>query len=394
MPTAILDLDLQRLPDRLDVPPACQSASILVRYGASPLGKVVLPVRDGRVVAPDLPALLIEACGMRYWMARAREAAGMERDIPSGRMPSLSIAICTRERPDDLRRCLTAVTALPDSGQEVLVIDNAPRTDRTRQVVSEFPGVRYVREDRAGLDVARNRALREARRDVVAFTDDDAVVDRHWLSALARNFDDSLVLCVTGLTLASELETPAQEVFEQQNPFGRGFTRRVFDAETHNPHQSGPMGAGVNMAVRREAALDRLSGFDEALDAGTPTQSGGDHDFFTRVLTAGFRVVYEPDALVWHRHRREWRELRRTIQGYGTGVYAAWTRSFLVDRELTVPRLAWGWFIHDQLPGLVRSILRQPNRRSLRLALSELWGCALGPWAWLLSALRTRARKT
>lgn len=391
MPTAILDVDLRRLPAELTVSPGYPNASILIRFDGCPLGKIVLPVKDGLVLAPDLAGALIYACGMRYWQARARDALGLDQPGRSPGRPSCSIAICTRERPDDLKNCLAAVTSLPDDGQEILVIDNAPRTETTRNVVEAFPGVRYIREDRPGLDVARNRALREARHEIVAFTDDDARADPAWLRALLRNFDDPLVLCVTGLTLAAELETPAQESFEQQSSFGRGFVRKVFEATTHNPLQSGPMGAGVNMAVRREAVLSRLRGFDEALDAGTPTQSGGDHDLFTRVLTAGFRVVYDPAALVWHRHRREWRELRKTIQGYGTGVYAAWTKSLLVDREFTVPRLAWGWFRHEQLPGLVRSVLRQQNRRSLRLALRELWGCALGPWAYLVSSRRARA---
>lgn len=394
MPTAILDIDLRSIPGELLVSPAYTAATVLVRLDGIPLGKVTLPAREGRVLAPDLATTLIEACGMRYWRALARAELGLDQLLPtSAPIPACSIAICTRERPDDLRRCLEAVSRLPDDGQEVIVIDNAPRTDATRMVVEAFPGVRYFREDRPGLDVARNRALREARNEIVAFTDDDAMVDLHWLRALRKNFVDPVVLCVTGLTLAAELETRAQESFERQSPFGRGFVRRVFEATTDNPLQSGPMGAGVNMAVRREAALHRLGGFDEALDAGTPTQSGGDHDFFTRVLTAGFRVVYDPAALVWHRHRREWRELQRTIQGYGTGVYAAWTKSFFVDRELAVPRMAWGWMRHDQIPDLLRSVLRQQNRRSLRLALLELWGCALGPWAYLISARRARAAR-
>jgi glycosyltransferase involved in cell wall biosynthesis len=392
MPTAILDVDLSRLPAELLVPPSYRAVSILIRLDGCPLGQVVLPVRDGRVLAPDLSNTLIEACGVGYWQARIRSMLPLSHDgLAPHAPPSCSIAICTRERPEDLTACLASVTNLPDQGQEILVIDNAPRTEATRKVVEEFPGVRYIREDRPGLDVARNRALREARHDVVAFTDDDARADREWLRALSRNFADPLVLCVTGLTLAAELETPAQESFERQSPFGRGFTRRVFDATNHNPLQAGPMGAGVNMAVRREEVLRRLNGFDDALDAGTPTQSGGDHDLFTRVLSAGFRIVYDPAAVVWHRHRREWRDLRKTLQGYGTGVYAAWTKGLLVDGEFTVPRLAWGWFLHDQLPGLVRSVLRKPNRRSLRLALSEIWGCAMGPWAYLVSARRARA---
>ena len=392
MPTAILDIDLRSIPGELRVSPVYAAASVLVRLDGIPLGKVTLPVKDGRVLAPDLPTTLIEACGMRYWQARARDELGLDQVLPAPvPIPPCSIAICTRERPEDLRKCLEALSRLPDDGQEILVIDNAPRTEATRVVVEAFPRVRYLREDRPGLDVARNRALREARHEIVAFTDDDAMVDQHWLRALAGNFDDPVVLCATGLTLAGELETPAQEDFERQSPFGRGFLRRVFEATSHHPLQSGPMGAGVNMAVRRDPALHRLGGFDEALDAGTPTQSGGDHDFFTRVLTAGFRVVYDPAALVWHRHRREWKELRRTIQGYGTGVYAAWTKSFLVDREFDVPRMAWGWMRYDQIPDLLRSVLRQRHRRSLRLVLLELWGCALGPWAYLISARRTRA---
>jgi GT2 family glycosyltransferase len=282
------------------------------------------------------------------------------------------------------------VSALPDDAQEVLVVDNAPTTDATRQVVERFPGIRYVREDRPGLDVARNRALREARGEVVAFTDDDALPDPGWLRGLARNFEDPLVFCVTGLTMPAELATVAQDGFERESSFGRGFARRVFDASTHDPHRAGPMGAGVNMAVRR-AILERLGGFDEALDAGTPTRSGGDHDLFTRVLTAGYRVVYDPAALVWHRHRRDAKALRAAIQGYGTGVYAALTKSLLVDRELRAPLLALGWFRHDQLPALVRSLLRRRGRRSLRLILAELWGCALGPWAYV-SSRRKAAR--
>jgi GT2 family glycosyltransferase len=299
--------------------------------------------------------------------------------------------VCTRDRADELARCLAAVSALPDDAQEVLVVDNAPSTDATRQVVERFPAVRYVREDRPGLDVARNRALREARGDVVAFTDDDALPDPGWLRGLARNFEDPLVLCATGLTMPAELDTDAQDAFERESPFGRGFVRRVFDVETHGPHRAGPMGAGVNMAVRR-SVLERLGGFDEALDAGTPTRSGGDHDFFTRVLTAGYRVVYDPAALVWHRHRRDPRALRATIQGYGTGVYAALTKSLLVDRELSAPLVAWGWFRYDQLPALLRSLLRRRRRRSLRLIMAELWGCALGPWAYLVSRRKAARR--
>jgi GT2 family glycosyltransferase len=391
MPTAILDVDLRQLPPALTVAPRYREALVLIRLDGRPIGLTRLKVDRGQVLAPALRDTLQRASGSLYWKQWVAGAIGASRDgYPPHPSPTCTIAVCTRERPAELVHCLAAIAQLPDDGQEVIVVDNAPRTDATFKVVGRFPGVHYVREDRPGLDAARNRALREARREIVAFTDDDARPDKGWLRALAANFEDPQVLCVTGLTMPLELETYAQEWFEQESPFGRGFTRRVFDAGNHNPLHSGPIGAGVNMAMRR-SVLPQLGGFDESLDAGTPTQSGGDHEFFTRVLAAGYRVTYDPSALVWHHHRRGWKALGTTLQGYGTGVYAAWTRSLLVDREFPVLLMAWGWFRHHQLPGLIRSLLRLPRRRSLRLILAELRGCAVGPWAYLRSRRRTRS---
>jgi hypothetical protein len=106
---------------------------------------------------------------------------------------------------------------------------------------------------------------------------------------------------------------------------------------------------------------------------------------FSSILDAGHRIVYEPAALSWHRHRRTWEELRQALYGYGVGVYAFWTRHLLFERELKVPKLAWGWFRHTQLPALVRSLLRRPGSTPLDLLLAELRGCATGPWAYLSS---------
>ena len=74
------------------------------------------------------------------------------------------------------------------------------------------------------------------------------------------------------------------------------------------------------MAFRR-TGFERFGLFDEALDAGTPARSGGDTEMFSRVLAAGLRIVYEPAALCWHRHRRTWPELCDTLYGYGAYWY-------------------------------------------------------------------------
>jgi hypothetical protein len=111
---------------------------------------------------------------------------------------------------------------------------------------------------------------------------------------------------------------------------------------------------------------------------------------FSRVLTAGFRIVYEPAALCWHRHRRTWPELRETLYGYGVGVYAFWTRRLLVEREVRVLGLAGDWLFRHQLPALGRSLLRRPGATPADLLLAELLGCAAGPAAYLRSSWRLK----
>ena len=304
-----------------------------------------------------------------------------ERDFVGARALTATVAICTRERPEDLSRTLGAVTPYIDAGHQIVVVDNAPRTSRTREVVERFRGVRYVCEPTVGLNVARNRAMREASTDLVAFTDDDAIPEAEWLDALIANFGDPRVLCATGLTLPIELETDAQELFEDLSPFGRGFRRRIFDGQHDNPVEVGRVGAGANMALRR-VTIDLVGPFDERLDAGTPTRSGGDHEMFVRILAAGYQIAYDPAAVSRHRHRRTHDELRDTLHGYGVGVYAMFTGLLLERRELGVVRLAWAWFRSAHLPELRRWLLRRPPTPTSPFILAELRGCLHGPAAW------------
>jgi glycosyltransferase involved in cell wall biosynthesis len=279
--------------------------------------------------------------------------------------------------------------ALDSEGHDVLVVDNAPASDRTRRVVSQYGRVRYVVEPRPGLNNARNRALAEARGEVVAFTDDDAAPEPGWLSALLANFGDPRTLCVTGLTLPIELETEAQELFEEHCTFSRGFRRHVFDGQRDNPLLVGPIGAGANMAVRRSIGA-RVGAFDVRLDAGTPAQSGGDHEMFTRILAGGYQIVYDPAAVSWHRHRRTNEQVLSTVHGYGVGVYAMWTKLLLERRELGVVKLGWLWFRHGHWPVLLERV-RGRQQRTAALVMAEMRGCLRGPSAWFAASRQSRA---
>jgi glycosyltransferase involved in cell wall biosynthesis len=341
----------------------------------------------------DLCNALVKAGGWALWDRWLRlylkwDVFNRTNSIPK----TATIAVCTRDRAEELRKCLDALVPFSKDGHEILVVDNRSATNGTQELVESYGSIRYVQEETPGLNAARNRALREARNEIIAFTDDDAVPDPHWLYALLRNFGDPLVLCVTGLTMPLELETEAQEWFERYSTFSRGFWRIVHDRKNRNPVSAGKVGAGVNMAVRRNVP-ELVGPFDESLDAGTPTCSGGDTEMFSRILASGYRIVYDPAALSWHRHRRTWEELRQALYGYGAGVYAFWTRRLLFERDLAVLKAAWNWFFNYQLQAIGRSLLKRPSRMPLDLLMAELRGCAWGPWAYLTSKRRQRKSK-
>jgi GT2 family glycosyltransferase len=385
MATTICDVEATSLPARLELHPGHTRAFVVVRRHGEVIGHVRVDAVDGAVSAKALREGITEAVGDAFAMRRVHAFLQWEegRSLDSPAEIPATVAICTRDRLDDLSRCLTAMDALPDDGQEVLVVDSASRDGAgVRAITEHHRNVRYVREDRAGANRARNRALREARTDVVCFCDDDAVVDSRWLRALLRHFSDPRTLCVTGLTLPLELENDAQEWFERTNSFARGYVRRVFDGAVDDAWFVARVGASVNMALRR-STLELVGPFDEALDGGTPTRSGGDHDMFTRVLLRGYRIVYDPVALNWHRHRREWAALQDVIRGYGTGVWA-YLFAHLLRGELRAAVVAASW-LRWQLRQLVRgAVLGAPEVR-VDLALAELRGCLEGPGAYLRS---------
>lgn len=387
MALAVLDVDFDALPTTLSVAERYDGALVLIRLGRRPVGQALLPVIDGHVGGSDLRTALMHAADSSFWEHWLQRQLGLELDRRRPSASSATIAICTRDRADDLGRCLDALMRLPDDGQEMMVIDNHPSTEATRELVERYPKVRYVREPRAGLDIARNRALRESRRDVVAFTDDDAIVDPGWLRALLRNFDGPLVMCVTGMTLPVELESEAQIYFQRAGGLGRGFKRMVYDGGSRNPHDAWYAGAGVNTAVRRRL-LSAVGPYDEALDMGTPVGGGGDTDLYRRILLQGYRIVYEPEALCWHRHRRTWADLRRQVRGYEAARFAVLTRSLLEGR-LDAFGQAWGW-LQRELRQLGRSLLKRPGSTPLDLIVERFRGAAIGPWAYLYSLWRLR----
>jgi glycosyltransferase involved in cell wall biosynthesis len=372
---------------------------ILVRVGRRPIGWVrVRRAAVGAVVTPDmLHALIAEQIGLQVIDAFRNRQYELPDDADPRTLPSMSVVVCTREHPDVLERQLHSLMRLHYPKYEVVVVDNAPRTDRTRKVCERFARVRYVVEPRKGLDYARNTGWRHARNDVVAYTDDDACVDRGWLLGLGYNYLDPRVKAVTGTTYPYELETPAQECFERYGGMQRGFARKVYRPGTWNafyPLGSGRFGAGVNMSIRRDT-LAAMGGFDNALDVGSIARGCGDLDIFARVIKDGGHLVYEPCAIVWHQHRKTMNQLRRQMFDYGFG-FCAYVGKYAMDLELgnqsvkMLRRWSSTWGKKRLRQNLVLALKLRPHF-PINLILAEIWGGFLGLRAYKRSVARVHS---
>ena len=293
----------------------------------------------------------------------------------------VSLLICTKDRPDELARCLASIPNQSLPPVEVIVVDNASADDGTRRVV-EAAGATYVREDRIGLDFARNAAVRAASTEFVAFTDDDVVLHERWLENLMKAFDRPEIGCVTGLVLPGELSTPAQLIFETHWGFGRGYKRLDFGPDFYR--QSAPygapawlIGAGASQAFRRQVFND-IGLFDVRLDMGAAGCSG-DSEFWNRLLHHGRTCRYEPTAVSWHFHRKEMKGLAKQIRQYMSGHVAA----LLVQYQNTGNR----GNLRRILVALPRYYFRKLRKRLPKGATSddfflkeEMLGCVNGAW--------------
>lgn len=386
-----------------------QRAQVLVRLHTQPLGLVVLHLDEDNLIAATYADQIWQDLGQaindHLVQDELPEATGLDAaelpspDVPSclqarnrilAEAPSVSVVVCTRDRTEHLATCLRSLMALEYPNYEVIVVDNAPQTTATADLItqrfSHVPWMRYIREDRPGLSSARNCGLQQAQGEIVAYTDDDAIVDVHWLSGLVEGFQAcENVSCVTGLILPAELETKSQMWFEQHGGFGKGFSRRIFDLNEHRPddrlypYRASIFGSGVNMAFK-VLDLRTLGGFDPVL------VRGQDIDAFFRVIINNYTLVYEPAALIYHYHRRDYSSLRKQLYNFGYAFTAFLTKCIVNNPKLIfdlLPKVPYGLFF-------TLSPHSEKNRNKSygypdELNRIELKGLLYGPLAYLRS---------
>lgn len=361
-------------------------ARLLLWDKDSPRGFIEVPIEGGCVESDELRTAI--ASLPRY---PARGA------VPR---PPISVVICTRDRPILLADMLDSLDVLRYPDFEVVVVDNNPASGLTPPVVLARGSsrIRLVEAPTPGLAVARNVGLQHARHEIVAFTDDDVVLDARWLDGIASGFARSeRVACVSGMVPTAEIATPAQLYFDRRVAWSSSCAPAVFDlaappAESPLfPFRVADFGTGANFAVRRSVVC-RLGGFDAGLGVGSPASGGEDIDMFLRILLAGYALAYEPAAVVWHRHRTDFAGLAKQMRDYGVGLGAWITKLALNPRTATM-------IARRVIPALrrLRSVTVVTDREFFldepalaRLHRTERRGVVAGPAALLRSRLAGR----
>ncbi|MGZ4284359.1 MAG: glycosyltransferase [Solirubrobacteraceae bacterium] len=388
-----------------------RSLLAIVRLAEDPIGVATFPVDCGRVTRAQLLGGVAAQLGPQLDDAYARRdlegvaatsmngsAGGLGAD-PS-LCPSVSVVVPTCSNVGPLERCLRSILRSEYDDFEVIVVENRPRSsDTARMLVERFVGesrLRYVEEPRPSASLARNAGLASAEGEIVAFTDDDVVVDPLWLRASAAPLTGApQVACVTGLILPLELESESQLLLEQFAGFGKGFepkTYRLPEARETNPllpYAAGCLGSGASIVMWTVVARE-LGGFDPALGPATLARGGEDLDLLARVLRNGYALSYDPRAIVWHEHPGGSARLRRQVYSYGIGLGA------MLGKQLIACPRRRDFF--RAIPTGVR-YLRDPGSRKnvgkptvypRGLNRLERCGMLLGPALYVVSAIVAR----
>jgi len=323
-------------------------------------------------------------------------------DLHPQNWPAVRVAIPTTfSRVDDLERAVRSVSRLRYPAFDIVVVDNRPvpdRQDYDRIAGASDRAVSILHEPRAGISAARNRAFSSCPHDLIAYTDDDSMVEPNWLEALVRPLLVSeAVACSSGLVLPVDICSPEQALFERLfEGFNRSFVPRSYPAMAAGdplfPYAPGRLGTGANMAFRVRW-LHQIGGFDVSLGTGTPSRGGEDLAAFVRIILHGGSAAIEPAAIVWHDFRPTADQLKRQVYGYGVGLGAMCLALMIAEprarRDIVrlFPRAAWMYLRSGNCT--VRSAEDgEPAPRAWRMRHAA--GMLSGPALYLESRYRSR----
>ncbi|HEX6535683.1 MAG TPA: glycosyltransferase [Gemmatimonadaceae bacterium] len=305
---------------------------------------------------------------------------------PSLPWPRISVVVCSYDGHATIRECLDGLRRLDYPDYEVIVVDDGSTTDAVATIAAEYraDGVRLIRTPNRGLSAARNAGLAAATGEIVAYIDDDACPDRHWLTYLAAIFLRTSFVGVGGPNLPLADDGPIADCVANA-PGGPAHVLLSDREAEHIP--------GCNMAFRKDA-LEAIGGFDPRFRA-----AGDDVDLCWRLQERGWKLGFDPAAVVMHHRRKSVRAFWRQQRGYGRAeamlerkwpqkynavghvawsgrIYASYLTQALASRAGRIYYGSWGGgsfqSLYEPASGSFRALFMTPEWYLVLLALAVL----------------------
>lgn len=214
--------------------------------------------------------------------------------------PRMSVVVCSYNGSRTIRETLEGLRRLVYPDFEVIVVNDGS-TDGVAAIAAEYECT-VITTHNAGLSSARNRGMQAASGEIIAYLDDDAIPDPHWLFYLADAFRDQTLAAVGGPNLAPLHGSIVAECVDNA-PGGPVHVLLTDHLAEHLP--------GCNLAIRR-TCLQSVGGFDPAFRV-----AGDDVDLCWRLLERGWKLGFAPGAMVWHHRRHQVIAYWLQQQGYG-----------------------------------------------------------------------------
>lgn len=259
------------------------------------------------------------------------ETKEYSRDTMTASLPTTTLIICSRNRPQMLWETIQSILAGREVPTEILILDQSDKLD---PVLSDFQPekdckIRYLWSHEQGVSLGRNMAIAAASYPILVITDDDMFVAPDWFGLLIRTLVAAgTTTVITGRVLASEDRSD-------------GFAPSIADDEhlrVHTGRAKHDVLSTGNMALYR-SAFELVGTFDERLGPGTSYPASEDNDLGFRLLEAGYTIIYEPNAVVYHRTWRSKKEFLLLHWGYGLGQGAFFAKYFSIKDSHMIRRM-------------------------------------------------------
>ena len=215
-------------------------------------------------------------------------------------LPLISVIVCTYNGSATIQKCLEGISNIDYPNYEVIVVNDGSK-DQTADIVEAFE-VKLITTTNHGLSSARNTGMNHAAGEIIAYIDDDAWPDPHWLQYIAHAYANSDHGCIGGPNI-SPYDSGFISTCVANAPGGPVHVLETDEIAEHVP--------GCNMTFRKDALM-KIGGFDPVYRT-----AGDDVDTCWRIQESGRTIGFHPAAVVWHQRRNSLKAYWRQQKGYG-----------------------------------------------------------------------------